>query len=822
MYRISKIFILHKTIKWILLCFLISICATNYGQLIPENYNDDFVFKSSQLKSAANVTYNSEFGGVFTPRSELKILIIFCKFKNNSTDPNNSSWPSNQAVPNWILDDSFIFDSISDFNSISTTNRSISRYYWEMTKHLPTNQRFKFYGGYLSVEIEPAGARSWHDLTIKAYEEIKKKYSNLNIIFSQYDKRTGVPLYQTDNSINPTPDSIIDYAVIDFRFSSHWDDSSVPVAGMKSWTGSSGGYSIISGYDFGDYSISTGFTACSGMGAGVKLYTHEIGHELYEAPHYGNCNAVIGSYLTSDSFWGMMPMIGNEIYSGANAWERWFLGWISIKNDLIDKTNNGDYILRDYFTTGDAIRIKLPYVNNQYIWLENHQGTNIFEKRMGYDASLCGFNLPNPPTGLMVYGENISGSKSNVWVITSGANGMKLFNKQGNFDFSVIKYENRWEWCNNLIPNFKKGLPNPYSGYSTASRFLSDKNGDNSIAYTTNYNSGPREQDAFIWVDGNFEYGNFAPNSGFQVNDKLGMATNPAIVNFQTYNTSTKKLSPIYLNGISLQVLSKNANGDLTIRVKYDDFNYNDDTRMCGEIILPPETININANVDIQVDKSGTPNRTTKRNDVFINPSIVSTTTNTNLKLFNNASIVLENESAFILEENSTIELNENSRFVVKSGCTFRAKSGSNIIVKGSGKIVIENGAYFCIESGTNINLQDYLSVLNFHTGASMGVNTSVLTDPSICYTSLGSIAYVGNGSINQYQNDVYIQNETITRNRYISGRNIYVGRAVTSAKTQGDVVIKNGYMVIFDSEVETLIDKGFEAETGAGFEVIK
>ena len=331
-----------------------------------------------------------------------------------------------------------------------------------MTKHLPSNQRFKFYGGFLSVEIDPNGAGSWDDLTIKAYEELKKKYSNLNDIFSQYDKRTGVPLYQFDNSINPQPDGVIDYAVINFRFSSLWSDAEVPVPGMKSWTRSGGGYSVISGYDFGDYSISTGFTACAGIESDVKLYTHEIGHELYEAPHYGNCNSVLGKYLISNKFWVMMSTGGNEIYAGANAWERWFLGWINIKHDLVDKTNNGDYVLRDYFTTSDAIRIKLPYVNNQYIWLENHQGSNIFEKRINYDANLCGFALPNPPTGLMLYAENISSSKSNVWVITSGANGIKLFNKQGNYDFSVIKYENRWELCDNLIANFRQGLPNPY------------------------------------------------------------------------------------------------------------------------------------------------------------------------------------------------------------------------------------------------------------------------------------------------------------------------------------------------------------------------
>ena len=83
------------------------------------------------------------------------------------------------------------------------------------------------------------------------------------------------------------------------------------------------------------------------------------------------------------------------------------------------------------------------------------------------------------------------------------------------------------------------------------------------------------------------------------------------------------------------------------------------------------------------------------------------------------------------------------------------------------------------------------------------------------------AIAYSGNGSIIDFSQDVYIQNETIMNNRYIGGRNIYVGRAVTTQKPQGDVIIKNNANVIFDAP-NVVFDAGFECASGATFEVIE
>ena len=86
----------------------------------------------------------------------------------------------------------------------------------------------------------------------------------------------------------------------------------------------------------------------------------------------------------------------------------------------------------------------------------------------------------------------------------------------------------------------------------------------------------------------------------------------------------------------------------------------------------------------------------------------------------------------------------------------------------------------------------------------------------------LSSGAHSGAGSIIDYSQDVYIQNETISTNRYIGGRNIYVGSNVTTTKPQGNVIINNNANVIFDAAEKVVFDAGFKCTLGASYKVLK
>lgn len=72
------------------------------------------------------------------------------------------------------------------------------------------------------------------------------------------------------------------------------------------------------------------------------------------------------------------------------------------------------------------------------------------------------------------------------------------------------------------------------------------------------------------------------------------------------------------------------------------------------------------------------------------------------------------------------------------------------------------------------------------------------------------------------YPQDVYIQNQTLDRDYYIQGKNIYVGRNVITSKPQGNVSITNNAHVIFDASENVILDNGFECSLGSTFEIRK
>lgn len=72
-----------------------------------------------------------------------------------------------------------------------------------------------------------------------------------------------------------------------------------------------------------------------------------------------------------------------------------------------------------------------------------------------------------------------------------------------------------------------------------------------------------------------------------------------------------------------------------------------------------------------------------------------------------------------------------------------------------------------------------------------------------------------------ELEDDIYIQNLTISSDRYFRGKNIYIGNNVTTNVPQGNVLINNGAKVIFDGKT-VVFDKGFECAGGSVSETVK
>jgi hypothetical protein len=181
-----------------------------------------------------------------------------------------------------------------------------------------------------------------------------------------------------------------------------------------------------------------------------------------------------------------------------------------------------------------------------------------------------------------------------------------------------------------------------------------------------------------------------------------------------------------------------------------------------------------------------------------------------------NSKMILKDLSSFIMENGSTLTIQDGAEIIVEAGSTFIVKQGANLTIQGGGKLIIKDGAYLCIEQGANVLLMDYNSIIGMKDGASYGVN-SLLFGGSSCQTS---IAFAGDGSVVDYSQDVFIQNEMIGTNRYIGGRNIFVGHNVTTSKPQGSVVITNNSHVIFSATESVRLEAGFECKLGSSFEI--
>lgn len=763
-------------------------------------------------------------------------MIIFAGFGTPYDQQDVSDWSSSSTYPDWATSSIKPFYSTdAEFSNSASDNNinSTSNFYYQMS-----NKTFKLFVDYYPnrITVDASSSTGWSDLNKKVISQI----SSFN--WSPYDRRNNSPSYNNDYS-GYNPDTKPDFIIICYRFSYNW--TSFPNSNMKTWCGGCNGYAgnglygaTSNGYTF----TSDGFTHVTGSTNPTSMFLHETGHSLYDAPHYNGNNGVAGDYFYIPiTGWGMM--IPNT-FTSALGWERWMLDWTPTItangvnaniNTSADLPSNGEFTLRDYITTGDMVRIKIPNgtAKNQYLWIENHQGKSIYDNNFNA-PSFCGSNVLSSPRGIIAYVESVNDNKNSVSNFTNG-NGFRFLHADGNYDFSFdpTPLNPSLAYCGNTTYNLHKEMANSIGGQNLGEYIRQDFDNDGQILYNQPHygsldNTARNEGTPVIILDGYTSVDYFMGKKlGFIFGQKAGISENPCIMNIPTYSSSNSRMAPYYLNGLSFKVISQDANGNIKIQVKLNDVDINKNIRWAGtSIILPDITgntnpdVNLLSNITITIDKSGTPNRHTKSAfGDFVNPTVFTCALNSLFKMQSNSKVDVTNYSTLILELGSTYEVNDGAVLSIKSNSTLQVKSGANLVVKGSGRIEIEAGAYICLETGANINLQDYLSVINLRNGYQIGVNPSVPGLTGNCSTSPGSFAKTGNGSINTFNTNNYIQNQTFTINDYLTGFNIFAGTNVTTSKPQGPVIIQSGANVVFDGDGDVTLDKGFEVQLGAGFE---
>lgn len=772
-----------KQCKFIALVMLITTLLLNTSSLKAQEHLECFIDSSlfiDNLDSAARLVANSTNGAVLTPKGELKVLIIYAGFTNDqetSTNPTSGvSWPYNdgvnppgKSIPNNTND--YFYSSYSDFQP-NNTDKSISNYYYQMS--LPSGNPLKIIAEVFPerINVPAMVGKTWGNYNIWALDSINMKYPNYD--FSSVDNRTNTPGYLYDYS-GYAPDNKIDYVIIVWRYSQDCNTDPAGYGTLCNVTGSGGGIAGMSsptgGY-FTDgsgnptYYVNAGFTFAKGYGGMNKtLFTHEFAHTLYGAPHCNGANNAAGNYFYGNYGWGMMRSgAAPNVYDCANGWERWYNGWIELTADnnttstdiqsINDLQNGGIYTLHDFIKTGDVIRVKLPNVSNQFLWLENHTGANIFDAREGYTTNAIGTPLPDSPQGLVAYIEGTRYSRNYTAGATVGANSIKYLNALGNFDYS-----NNYTNPEPTIPeywsiayNFEKIASNPLGSHNQLSKIRNDFYGNTAVIdYNSNYNGGPNENRDFIVENGIITFGAIGLGMSFPVGGGANLGSNPVVTNLQAYDQTNSKLSPIYLNGISFTVLSHNSDNSVTVKIEMDDYDINNSTRYTGDIILSPNpvsssnySLNLKNGKLLEIDKSGTPNRhTITSNNDFINPTVFT----------------VEPGAYFHVEQNATVDVLNGSTLHLKAGSKMELESGAVLrINKVNSKLIIEDGAELYLKPGATLRITSEAGMEYYNSTAGKGLlvgSTSYTGNPAKVVVN-GDIIFGSNAKWEHYRDGYY------------------------------------------------------------------
>jgi hypothetical protein len=594
-----------------------------------------------------------------------------------------------------------------------------------------------------------------------------------------------------------------------------------------------------------------------------NIFTHEYAHFFLGDNAFHTSGSVTTNDQYKSTFMGIQK--GYGLFSGGllscNGYERWRLGWYGSTNnsfpiaannensDILSKfTGERTFILRDFVTYGDVIRIKLPYkdselASNQYIWLENHQcGINgKFDIPIYHQSGSCR-DVAQP--GIYSYyqvGKDIleyTGQNAALTIFPSNEkDNLRIISAEGNYNMS---YLGRIQDClnyapsNNLRPVYEYLSPNPFQGSNDQTHvFPVDLTLPNINYVESNQFVGSKVCNGIPiknlpYLGDNLDA--FIPT----LNGKLfDISSNPSAINTLTYytiqnlsvnnysktdnNRDTRKL---YLTGLSIKMIDPDpaytGMKAYTVKIRWDDYDVKQDVNWTGDIVLK-EQLNLLSGKKIVLEQNLTPGQINRDpvSGVFAPTTVFTCESNSVLSMESGSAIQLKDKSSFVIKDNSIMTLQDNAIINVESGSTLQIKSGANLNIQGGGKILVKSGGYLCVETGANINLQDYKSLIILEEGASYGANPLLFTSPSC----VGSIVSNGNGTLVDFNQDMYIQNQTFGANKYIGGKNIFVGNHVDLNKETGDVIINNGANVIFDGKTVTF-DKGFECVSGSTYEV--
>lgn len=445
-----------------------------------------------------------------------------------------------------------------------------------------------------------------------------------------------------------------------------------------------------------------------------EILQHEFNHLLLGGNNFhsggGNASQFQSYFIALQGGWSMMGGSSSSLLT-CSGWDRYRLGWtpqdspFAIRATTMDGlAMNGDldplngdtglYVLRDFVTTGDAIRIRMPYLNKdeypQFLWLENHQGwkrNGVRSDRFHYELEMTCVNgvVPGIYAAMQVDRENRSGKD----LYGGHADYLRALPASGFYDMeprgdTVI---NQCLWGSRMRPLVvKERWNNPLAGASELEIPLFDP-GTSDRLFRAKDGVIPRiEERDGRYVDEAMFFGHsrqaFTPSG----NSILNKSSNPPLANMTTMtSTSGRSLYKgnkpdnriIHLSDFRITVREQRADGSIVVHVGRNDLLVDRDVRWCGDsIVLHPPldtgryAMLIAKHRHVRIDRSRTPSRieapdTVGRARFFNDPTTLVLLDGVRMRLEESAVLSLENGSTMHVMPGAALELHPKARLVI-------------------------------------------------------------------------------------------------------------------------------------------------------------
>ena len=440
-------------------------------------------------------------------------------------------------------------------------------------------------------------------------------------------------------------------------------------------------------------------------------------------------------FLNLQCGYGLMGAANSGLVC-CNGYERWRMHWkhpqsvdyisardssntVSVVSDVTREDGNRTFLLRDFITHGDAVRIKLPYKDsetssNQYIWLENHRiGTNGKLDFLQYsnmdDYSCRPAGLPGIYAYYQVGRDILEGTYNTVWDIYHRDN-LKIIPAEGFYDFEKVD-DSYYLACvagQNRDYTLIRGNANPFCGAQDQEWHLFPAAEDTILHTAREFamwrkSMNGQNDDSLPFIGDNYD--------AFSTYTHINMGTNPSTCNVRTFHSTNYKPDTIiraqcpeknvrntYLTGLGIEMVPVGNTGDMLVRIRWDDYDITDNPRWTGSIILRDTAILTDGH-SLTLAQNRTVAQATRHPEtgLFAERTTMTCTEGSLFRQEAGSCVSLTESSSLVLDSSSRYEMTGGAQLFVNAGCTLSVSRGADFRILDSCALVVDSMGFIIL-----------------------------------------------------------------------------------------------------------------------------